>query len=271
MLSPGFVEIAQELGISVSQLAKATSWMILTIGLSLFVLNPYAKIYGRRPIYIFSIVIMFISSVIGGAAKNFHNFQASRVIGGFGMAPFEILVQCTIGDLYFVHERATRIAFWNLCLLCGVNAGALIAGYIIQNLGWKWCFWICAILYGVLTVLIIFFVPETCYNRANGVAIQSTAGAIRDDEAKGDDIHETEVVHLGAQYNSMRGPAHSEEASDVKLRATSSFNRCIPLKMSYWRSLRVFSGRYSNAPILRVAVRPFIIFWYPGVFVLFIV
>jgi hypothetical protein len=45
---------------------------------------------------------MFISSVVGATANIFHKFQASRVIGGFGMASFEILVQCTIGDLYFV-------------------------------------------------------------------------------------------------------------------------------------------------------------------------
>jgi hypothetical protein len=48
------------------------------------------------------------------------------------MAPYEVLVQCTIADMYFVHERATRIAIWNMFLLCGISGGALIAGYIIE-------------------------------------------------------------------------------------------------------------------------------------------
>ena len=77
-------------------------------------------------------MIMFAGSVWGAFAKDYDSFLASRIISGFGMAPYEILVQCTIGDLYFVHQRATRIAAWNLCLLCGIAGGALISGYIIQ-------------------------------------------------------------------------------------------------------------------------------------------
>jgi MFS family permease len=130
--SPGFVEISAELGISVNTLAQSTAWLILTIGLSLFIANPLAKVWGRRPIFIIAIAIMFAGSVWGAFAKNYDSFLASRVISGFGMAPYEVLVQCTIGDLYFVHQRATRIAAWNLFLLCGIAGGSLISGYIIQ-------------------------------------------------------------------------------------------------------------------------------------------
>jgi MFS family permease len=132
MLSPGFVEIAGELGISVNTLAQSTAWLILTIGLSLFLANPAAKMWGRRPVFIIAIAIMFAGSVWGALAKDYNSFLASRIVSGFGMAPYEVLVQCTIGDLYFVHQRATRIAAWNLFLLCGIAGGSLISGYIIQ-------------------------------------------------------------------------------------------------------------------------------------------
>jgi MFS family permease len=132
MLSPGFVQIAGELHISVNTLAQSTAWLILTIGLSLFLLNPVAKVWGRRPVFIVAILIMFASSVWGAVAKDYDSFLASRIIGGIGMAPYEVLVQCTIGDLYFVHQRATRIAAWNMFLLSGIAGGSLISGYIIQ-------------------------------------------------------------------------------------------------------------------------------------------
>lgn len=134
MLSPGFVVISAKLGISVNTLSQATSWLILTIGLSLFVANPLAKVYGKRPIYIVAIVIMFVGSLWGALAKDYSSFLASRVVSGFGMAPYEVLVQCTIGDMYFVHQRATRIAAWNLFLLCGIAGGSLISGYIIEDM-----------------------------------------------------------------------------------------------------------------------------------------
>ena len=176
MLSPGFVEISAELGISVNTLSQATAWLILTIGLCLFFANPLAKMYGKRPVYIAAVVIMFVGSVWGGAAKDYNSFLASRIFSGFGMAPYEVLVQCTLGDLYFVHERATRIAVWNLFLLTGIAGGSLISGYIIQNLGYRWTFWICAILFGVCMFGIVFLVPETSYRREGPVVSYSEKG-----------------------------------------------------------------------------------------------
>lgn len=119
MLSPGFVEISGELGISVNTLAHSTSWLILTIGISLFVANPLAKIYGKRPMYILAIVIMFVGSVWGAESKSYPSFLGSRVLSGFGMAPYEVLVQCTIGNMYFVHQVCTSI--WHPLRLTGFS------------------------------------------------------------------------------------------------------------------------------------------------------
>lgn len=85
MLSPGFVQVSANLGITVEVLSQATAWLILTIGLSLFITNPLAKVYGRRPIYILAIIIMFATSVWGAAVTSYNSFLASRIIGGIGM------------------------------------------------------------------------------------------------------------------------------------------------------------------------------------------
>jgi MFS family permease len=144
MLGPGFIPIAKELNISINTLTQSTAWLILTIGLSVFITNPLAKIIGKRPVYLLSIVFLTIVNIWGAAAKSYQSFLGARIVGGFAMAPYEILVQATIGDMYFVHQRATRIAVWNLFLLCGI----------------------CAIFFGVWIFLIFFFVPETAYRRS---------------------------------------------------------------------------------------------------------
>ena len=132
MLSPGFVQIAGELGVSVNTFSQSTAWLVLTLGISLFITNPIAKVWGRRPVFIASSIIMFACSIWGAFAKSYSSFLASRIVSGFGMAPFEVLVQCTIGDMYYVHQRGTRIAAWILFLLSGISGGSLISGYIIQ-------------------------------------------------------------------------------------------------------------------------------------------
>ena len=132
MLSPGFVVISEDLGVTVDVLSQATAWVVLVIGASLFVFNPVAKKIGRRPVYLACSIIMLTGSIWGAVAKNYGSFLGSRVWGALGMAPYEILVQCTVADMYFVHQRATRIAAWNMFLLCGISGGSLISGYIIE-------------------------------------------------------------------------------------------------------------------------------------------
>ncbi|KAK3995171.1 major facilitator superfamily domain-containing protein [Cladorrhinum sp. PSN332] len=256
MLSPGFVTIASDLDISLPTLAESTAWLILCIGLGLFITNPLAKIIGRRPVYILAIVIMFVTCIWGAIAREYNSFLASRIVAGIGMAPYEVLVQCTIGDLYFVHERATRIAVWNLFLLTGISGGALVAGYVIERDGYRWTFGVCAIFFGVLMFAVFFFVPETAYRRDSVVPVPvdekeaagTESGSVRKMTMKFQLGHDHDVRHVD------EGPINTTETAGAEKKHT------------YWQSLRVFTGRYSRAPGWKPFVRPAILLFYPAVF-----
>lgn len=262
MLSPGFVLIAAELGISVNTVSQTTSWLVLTIGLSLVIMNPLAKAYGKRPMYILAITLMFTSSVWGGAAKSFNSLLASRIYAGFGMAPYEVLVQCTLNDMYFVHEKGTRVAIWNLFLLCGISGGGLVSGYVIEDLGWKWTFWFCAIFFGILMFFVFFFVPETTFIRppldiapefdptlekVAELQIENTSETVADEEKK---------TESGNSNQELRRRIHWG-ADDPK--------------KGFIASLAIYTGRYSNAPLWRIIARTLIVFFYPAVFWAFLV
>ncbi|KAI0389970.1 major facilitator superfamily domain-containing protein [Xylariaceae sp. FL0594] len=247
MLSPGFVEIAADLDITVSTLSQATAWVILLIGLSLFIFNPIAKKIGRRPVYAISSIIMLTGSVWGAVSKSYASFVGSRIYSGIGMAPYEILVQCTIADMYFVHERATRIAIWNMFLLCGISGGALVAGYIIEDQGWKWTLVWCGILFGILLPLVIFFVPETAYRRQSYE--ERLMAVIACDPNKGETQEKTE----GGVEHRESSPAMPE----IGIRMEP--------KDSFLRSLRFYTGVYAKTPLWKIFLRPMVVFWYPAV------
>lgn len=248
MLSPGFVQVSSNLGITVEVLAQATAWLILSIGLSVFLTNPIAKIVGRRPVYIVAICIMFATSVWGAAVTTYPSFLASRIVAGIGMAPYEILVQCTIGDLYFVHERATRIAVWNLFLLTGIAGGALVSGYIIEFDGYRWTFGVCAILFGIIMFSVVFLVPETAYRRDSVVPVVVTDGK---DETG---VH----MELGHEHDRL----HSRTISTRYIQNNGGERE---EKHSFLRSLHVFTGRHSDAPAWKIFLRPVVMWFYPAV------
>lgn len=251
MLSPGFLEIAANLDISVDVLAQSTAWLILCIGLGLFITNPLAKIIGRRPVYLVAIIIMFATSIWGATVQRYDSFLGSRIVAGLGMAPFEVLVQSTIGDMYFVHERATRIAAWSLFLLTGISGGGLVAGYIIERDGYQWTFGVCAIFFGVLMLAVFFLVPETAYRR-NAVTIVPSG--------------ETEAGADGSVRHMKLGHEHEVTGvSDEKEGSAGSESALIPKKQSYLQSLRVYNGRYSRAPGWKPFARPVVMLFYPAV------
>jgi MFS family permease len=257
MLGPGFVEISAQLGITVEILSQSTAWLILTIGLGLFITNPLAKVYGKRPIYILASIIMLACSIWGALAKNYDSFLASRIISGIGMAPYEVLVQCTIGDLYFVHERATRIAVWNLFLLTGIAGGGLVSGYIIEYDGYEWTFGVCAIFFGVLLIGVLFFVPETSFRRDSVVVIPTRDTTSIDEEKKGEE-HVT--MKLGHAHDLSMAPGNGDQHLSYSTTQGSS-----EPKHTYLQSLRIFTGRYSYAPMYKIFTRPVVLFFYPAV------
>ncbi|CAJ2501541.1 Uu.00g043940.m01.CDS01 [Anthostomella pinea] len=231
MLGPGFVPVSKELGISINTLSQSTAWLILTIGLCVFFANPVAKIYGKRPVYIVSICLLFAVSIWGAVAKSYSSFLASRIVGGFD----------------FVHQRATRIAVWNLFLLCGIAGASFISGYIIENLGYQWTFGICAVLFGISMFLTIFLVPETSYVRPTPDLSTLPEKSHGDDEELGKD---SEALHI-----EQLPPSNADDP-----------------KTTYLQSIRPLSGRYSEAPLLKIMARPFVMFFcYPAVLWAFLI
>ena len=47
----------------------------------------------------------------GASGHNYRSLLWARIFQGIGLAPFEALVNASVGDLYFVHESGKRMAF----------------------------------------------------------------------------------------------------------------------------------------------------------------
>lgn len=245
MLSPGFVVIAQDLGVSVNVMSQSTAYAVLSIGLSLFLVSPIAKVYGRRPMFMLSAVVMLATSIWGGFSTSYSSLLGARVVAGIGMAPYETLVQCIIGDIYFVHERATRIAIWNLFLLAGLNGGSIVAGYIIEASGFRWAFGACGILFGVLTISTFFLIPETAYRRDNLAPVVT----VEEDGSKG--------LHMRPKYQiNLQGDDYEGRYLEISARER---------RRTFWERLHIFSGRYSSSPLWKVFLRSLVMVFYPAV------
>ena len=87
-----------------TQLALATGYHLLGVGVAGFLFVASARVWGKRHLYLLGTILIIISSAWGGASgHSYKRFLWARIIQGVGLAPFEALVNASVGDLYFVH------------------------------------------------------------------------------------------------------------------------------------------------------------------------
>lgn len=83
------------------------------VGASAIFFVPSARVWGKRHLFILGTIIIIFSSVWAGASgKNYTSMLWARIFQGIGVAPFEALVNASVGDLYFVHVSRLSISFF---------------------------------------------------------------------------------------------------------------------------------------------------------------
>lgn len=110
---------------------------------------------GRRCVYLFATIVQLLGNVMGGVSKNVNILYGVNIMTGFAGAPCDSLVQISTTDIFFQHERATRISLLTFALYSGSYLGPIAAGYISENshLGWRWCYWFLVIFFGALLAI----------------------------------------------------------------------------------------------------------------------
>ena len=165
ILAAGFNDVAETYGVGLSQVALTTGLYMLGMGLGSVVASPTAILWGKRPVYLVAIILFTLSSVWCALSPNYASLVVARIVQGFAVSPVECLPSATIAEIFFLHERAYRLGVYTLLLLGGKNLIPLVSAAIVQSLGWRWVFWIVAIVVGFSFFLIFFFVPETFWDR----------------------------------------------------------------------------------------------------------
>ncbi|WPH03556.1 Hypothetical protein R9X50_00643700 [Acrodontium crateriforme] len=151
-----------DIGFDQEQVAYGLNTLGLAVGSILFI--PFALKYGRRPVYILSIIVSIAGAVWQGTTQTAGDLYGSNLIAGLAGSVAEVICQMTIADLFFVHQRATANSIYLVMVSMGAYLGPVAAGYVAESQGWRWIFWWTTIIGAVNLVLYIFFYEETKYD-----------------------------------------------------------------------------------------------------------
>lgn len=88
-----------------------------------------------------------------------------RCLNGFFAGLPLGLGSAVVCDMFFVYERGFYMGIYTVTFITGGHIAPTIGGYIANNISWRWCFYVPAILTGALWLLFVLTVPETLYSR----------------------------------------------------------------------------------------------------------
>lgn len=134
---------------------------ILGFAFGPLIIAPLSEIYGRAPLYISCNILFIIFSVACGLSKNMGTLVAFRFLLGCAGASPLTLGGGTIADMIPQEKRGASMAIWAMGPLIGPVVGPVCGGYLSQAKGWRWIYWVLAIVSGTASTIALILLRET--------------------------------------------------------------------------------------------------------------
>ncbi|KAE8379729.1 major facilitator superfamily domain-containing protein [Aspergillus bertholletiae] len=152
---------AEEFGVSREVSLVVVTVFVIGFGVGPMAFAPMSEMFGRRPVYAFTLFIAVIFLIPCAVSKNIGTLIVCRAIDGIAFSAPMTLVGGTLADLWRNEERGVPMAAFSASPFLGPAIGPLAGGYLADAAGWRWLYWLTLILAFVSWVLITFTVPET--------------------------------------------------------------------------------------------------------------
>ncbi len=122
------------------------SWVVTAYVLGTTVSTPlWGKIgdlYGRKNIFMASVVIFLVGSALSGMSHTMGQLIGFRALQGLGAGGLMVGVMAIIGDLVSPRERGRYQGIMAAVMAVAMVAGPLAGGFITDHLSWRWAFYV---------------------------------------------------------------------------------------------------------------------------------
>ncbi|WP_051367492.1 MDR family MFS transporter [Hamadaea tsunoensis] len=143
-------KIVGELG-GLSQLSWVVTAYVLGTSVSTPIWGKLGDLYGRKKVFLTSIILFMIGSMLSGAAGEFHwlndavspmtQLIAFRAFQGLGAGGLMVGAFALIGDLVPPRERGKYQGLMGGIMAIAMIAGPLVGGLITDHASWRWIFY----------------------------------------------------------------------------------------------------------------------------------
>ncbi|KAF5262492.1 hypothetical protein BFJ68_g234 [Fusarium oxysporum] len=212
VLVPAFGIVSQTFQTPLSNVALLNGSLILGLGVSSYFSAIISDLWGRRIIFVLTSILLVVSNIWAAVSQGYGSLLAARVFQGLAMGPcFSLAGTSCVNDVFFLHQRGRRVGLWNFAVIVSVNIAPVISGYLIVDMGWRWAFWFLAVAFAVGLIMVVFFLPETKWDRDEVIS----GGNEKTDEKVA--VETAPVVESVTPWKKICGVQHLQFASAQEL------------------------------------------------------
>jgi EmrB/QacA subfamily drug resistance transporter len=155
VITTAFATIRADFGSSVEVLQWMVNAFNLTFAVLLLTGAALGDRFGRRRIFAAGIALFVLASAAGALAGTAEALIAARAAQGAGAALVMPLAMAILSGAFAKDERAKALGIFSGVSGCALIIGPAIGGFITENLGWRWIFWI-NLPIGLIAIVFIF-------------------------------------------------------------------------------------------------------------------
>src|SRR6266540_6554869 len=160
LVSPALPVIQRELGTTPSAVTWVFTALLLSVSVATPLLGRIGDMVGKERTLLFGLIALAVGCLIAALAPNIGVLIAARVIQGVGGAVFPLSFGI-IRDEFPAERVPSVVGVVSAVIAAGGGLGIVLAGPIVQSLGWRWLFWIPLVVVSLAAVMVRRYIPES--------------------------------------------------------------------------------------------------------------
>ena len=136
-----------------------------------------SDLFGRKPIFLFGIVLFLVGSALSGASQSMNQLIAFRAFQGLGTGALTPIAIAVVGDLFTPRERGKWQGVTGAVFGLSAIIGPTLGGWITQYSSWRWVFYV-NLPVGILALLVLIFLMPMLRGKTQKVSIDYIGAAL---------------------------------------------------------------------------------------------
>jgi EmrB/QacA subfamily drug resistance transporter len=134
---------------------------LLTETIATVLAGKFGDLFGRKTIFILSIIVFVVASALAGAAQNMGWLIAMRAVQGIGGGGLTVTATAMIADIIPLRDRGKYQGALGAVFGVTTVLGPLLGGLFTDHLSWRWVFYINVPIAAIILVLSFRLLPAT--------------------------------------------------------------------------------------------------------------